>query len=195
MGGHRILVSVVSVLGLLFLNAAASAATVSWDQRPPVVAPGDSFTEVIVLDDTADLAAQLPSGIEALQLEALWDPAALTFVEARPGSGYDGSLGLDVLVNDLVAGRVVVLLDTVIAPDVTDDYELLELDFTLSPSASSALIDWELDLQEETAVFGELGPDPTDVAVSLVPVPPAVLLLGSALLGLVGLRRTGRRSL
>ena len=194
MGRHRILVSVISVLGLLFLSAAAvSAATVNWRQEPPAVLPGDSFTEVIVLDDTADLAAQLPSGIEALTLVSFWDPAALTFLAVRAGSGYDGSLGLDVLFNNTTPGELVVLLDTVVAPSITDGFELLELDFTLSPSADSAIIDWELELQEEF-VFGEIGSDPTDVAVNLVPIPPAFLLLGSALLGLMALRRTGRRA-
>lgn len=177
-------------LGALLIASQASAATVSVIQAETIANVGDPFTLTVHGSDFLD-------GVSAGSISLTWDATAMTAtstlaeVLATAPVGYSDLFGT----SSLVAGQLNVTLATFGAA-LPSAFDFVSIDFVSNTSAVSNIgIAQGLDgLWQD----GNLQPIPasevTYVGATLntappVPVPAAVWLFGSGLIGLVGVAR------
>jgi hypothetical protein len=195
----RSITTVLLALCLLVSGFSASAASIYMNPSSPVVADGASFAIDI-------LASGLPAGTSGGALDITWSTADMTLDyvylattdPADNGGGmYPGAwdpvssffTGIDAIVPGAISGLYVGSL-----AGISGDQPIAQLHFTLGTGVSDAVI----TLAEAAvggmwaATGGVFYPTYTGATVnstSAVPVPAALWLFGSGLIGLAGVAR------
>ena len=172
------------VVGLVFA-AGANAATIQFNPDALTVTAGDPFS--IGIEGTG-----FDQGSAGGSVVVNWDPAILTLVAATATAEWDfPSIGPI----DNVLGTVEITVATFFNTNpLGPDFGIATLDFSaLAPGVSSTMLSMLAISPWFTADVVEYDPQPTylngEVNVSAVPVPPALLLFGSGILGLVSVAR------
>jgi hypothetical protein len=179
MGGAALLVSSSGV---------ALADTVGFNPNTSVVAPGDTFSVDIVGIDFAELAGgviDLGYDGDHVQINDVRIDPYFDFAPDPGGPAIDDptgpdiwpDIGFDVFVNDPAVGDFTIATIDLTASEKIDTSELVILDGSEFFSATAQL--------DPT-----LTPGPA--TISTIPVPAAVWLFGSGLLGLIGLARRNK---
>jgi hypothetical protein len=177
--------------------AVASAETVRLSAPDTTFTNGDQVTVTMLLEDIID--GDIASGIESMEL-ALNYSNTLNLISAVNGSALAGASAP--VINDYVLdannNRVQVVGISSIFPIATiEGGEMLELTFQVVGVASFMTADvnlTDLDINEsEFAIFNPGFDAQMDVKISVVPIPAAIWLMGSALAGLAGFARRRTR--
>jgi hypothetical protein len=197
----------ITVYGLVLLGLSnhAIAVTLSLLPASQTATAGDTVTLDLVIDGLGDFA---PDSLGAFDVDIAYDTTVLTFVGYTlgpflgdvPSEALDFSLGdvsgivniteLSLLEND--AGSCVFCLPPYLDDIQPGSFTLASLDFSvdvLDPGASTIVaIDTVNALSD---AFGTaLTVDSTDYAViNAVPIPAAVWLFGTGIIGLIGFAR------
>lgn len=190
---HSALAIALTCVTFTFGSAAVQAATITVDPLHAAVISGSTFNIKVVGQDFTDFAGGTIGGGFSLS----WDPSILTldaYSLTFPGDQTFGQLG----VVDLTAG-------TLLNADVTSfngttlaDFDIAVLTFTalnvgVSPTdVSIGLFSGGSErIWADSSGFNNTTPNFVDgtVTVNPVPVPAAVWLFGSGLLGLIGVAR------
>ena len=194
----------VAVAAMMFA-AGASASTVSVNPDIIDVSVGTSFGATLVAD-FSDVVGGTSGGGVGLT----WDPTVLTLNEAASGYSADltdvidnqtmtlGDSGLLFSEVDAVAGSLTLSLDLCPLFNPCDSLSL----FNIYDLVFDAVNPGTSPVDVGISIFGDVWwdnilldplPDPTyvgaTVTVGAVPVPPALWLFGSGLIGLVGIAR------
>ena len=188
--------NLIGMVAMLTMGG-ANASTVFVDPSVISVVAGGTFTATISADFTAE------GGATGGGFLLTWDSAVLTLNDAASGASAD--IAADIILgtdDSSVPGSLEFSYSTCFLPPCTAAltlFDVYDLTFDVNPAALGGT---PVDLS--IGVVGDVWfdadtlalPEPTfvgaTVTVSAVPVPPAVWLFGSGLLGLVGVAR--RRS-
>jgi hypothetical protein len=207
----KLINSLVGVGAMLFAAASfASSVTVSPAPAGPIPVGPAAYSAAIVGDFT-----DVPGGTSGGGITLSWDPSILTLDTAASGFSTDI---LNVIIGQIIANSGDAGLASA---SVNQAAGTLTASFTLCPNAfpCAALTSFNMynlvfdavnpgttpvdvglsligDVWYNSDFTAPLTPQPTlggvTVTVSAVPVPPAVWLFGSGLLGLVGVARRRR---
>jgi hypothetical protein len=187
----------VVALSLVLLAGTSQAASISFKGLPKTVGPGESITFEVWLDDfdvaLADIAAfglwigVSPGGtwdLDYIKSETLANPDYLFY----GNSGFFDAVLKDggIFISDVYNIDPALAKGGVKLASLKLDQEFpvcTDISFFLLDSGWSYVIDSELVTDAFAAI---------DASVHVVPLPSAVLLLGSGLIGLLGLRRRMR---
>jgi len=186
---HDAWLKALALLLFAFFSNASHAAVVSLSND--LTGLGDDLvTAVLTITDIGGLG---PVEVEAMDLWIEYDPSLLDYVGARAGSMFDGApVAPDLLVNATVPGMTKTSVTVLIGVPLVEGGELFEADFRIRPDAapgSAARLDLSYLLINEEVEFHLGGIDPSDGVITVVPIPPALWLMGGALLALVGVAR------
>jgi len=187
----QILICLMATFGFLHIGSASAVATLSFDPSNQTVGLGDSVTVDLRISGLGD------DILTAFDLDISFDDSILDFQGFTFGTGLDTfGLGTNIQFDtDFGAGLVNVYeisfdSDVVLGSFQPNDFVLGTFDFgTLSLGTSA--------LNVAAPLFGglvgagalELDMEVVEGSVSVVPVPAAIWLFGSALMGLIGLSR------
>ena len=173
-------------LGALLIAGQASAATVSVLQTGPSNV-GDAFTLTVHGSEFLD-------DVSAGSISLTWDPTAMTAtstlaeVLATAPTGFTDLFGT----SSLVAGQLDVTLAT-FGANMLNPFDFVSIDFVSNTSAQSIvnIAQGPDGLWQDGNLKPIPAADVTYVAATInpVPVPAAVWLFGSGLIGLVGVAR------
>lgn len=176
----------------LLASSVASAAAITLDPSALTVTTGDTFTLTVGATD-------LPVDTLGGSVRLVWDP---TLIELSAGANIGPTIfnaGLDGFSSTMlnVSGSTLDV-DVITLSSPQNPTRLFSVDFTVIGTVS-ANTDISVGAAIDPNAFGwlttTLGDIPMDysattsITVSAVPVPPAVWLFGSGLLGLVGVAR------
>lgn len=165
---------------LVSSSGVALADTVGFNPSPKIVAEGDTFSVDIVGIDFTELSGGVIDlgfdsdhvRIDGVSIDPFFDfapdPGGPAAGDVWPGIGFD------VFVNDPAAG----------------DFTIATIDLTALKDGTSELI--ILDSSEFFSTTAQLDPTLTAGTIGAIPVPAAVWLFGSGLLGLIGIARRGK---
>jgi hypothetical protein len=171
------LLRLIGTAALLFSSSGVALAdTVGFNPSASIVAPGDTFSVDIVGIDFTELSGgviDLGFDSDHVQInEVRIDP----YFDFLPDGGGPAAgdvwpgIGFDVFVNDPAVG----------------DFTIATIDLTALSGTSNLVV---LDSSEFFSTTAQLDPTLTPGTINLVPVPAAVWLFGSGLLGLIGVAR------
>jgi hypothetical protein len=177
-------------LGALLIASQASAATVSVIPAETIANVGDPFTLTVQGSDFLD-------GVSSGSISLTWDPTAMTATSTLADVLATAPVGFTDLfgTSSLVAGQLNVTLATFGAA-LPSTFDFISIDFVANTLAESNVgiaqgpdgLWQDGNLQpipavDVTYVGATLNPPPA------IPVPAAVWLFGSGLIGLVGVAR------
>ena len=191
------LVNTLYGLVLLAASSQVGAVVLSLEPASQIAAPGDNVSLDLVISGLGNLA---PDSLGDFDIDITFESVALTFTSYGLGTSL-GDIGLgeafDFSLGDLGGGtvnlaEVSLLLSDELDALQADSFTLATLDFQVDVLAqgSETLVDistvWALG-----DGFGDpLAVDATNSAViSAVPIPAAVWLFGSGLLGMIEIAR------
>lgn len=192
----QFLVCILTVMGMLHYSA-ASAVTLEVQPSAPVVGLGGSVTIDIVIDGLGNLSA--PS-LGAFDLDLTFDNSLFSFNSATFGDPVLGNQ-LDLFgfgsINGATPGASAVNLFEVSLDFVSDldtlqagSFTLASLVFDASPVNVGLGFFGLTDIVLSDSLGGPLDvSEVTGAHVQVVPVPAALWLFGSGLIGLIGLSR------
>jgi hypothetical protein len=170
----------IAGLSIIFAYTQSFAAMVSVVPTEQTIRIGETASVDIILSDYGDADPELTEA----QFELAFDNSILSFVQgsiwyaADPPDFYQQSPGF-------VYGEILGITQT---PQPTDDFVIATLIFT-----GTAVGESQLDLNQSLSTFIDGTPIQIDAwsngSITVVPVPPAVLMLGSGLIGMLGIRR------
>jgi len=194
----KLLTTAVLAIGLMVGAFTASAAMISMTPSQQTVADGAAFSIFIN-------ASGLPSGTAGGGFSVVWDAADMTLDSvflatpdsadngggAFPGNWdpvADGLSGPGTIGAGSLSGLFVGSFD-----GLSGDQAIAQLNFTLGSGVSNSMISFAYDpfydeWGENTYPYG-FNPDFTGATINPIPVPAALWLFGSGLLGLVGVAR------
>ena len=175
---------------LALVAAPAWAMTISLEPTTQTVAVGDSFDVNLVVSDVGG------EGVGAFWIDVTYDTSILSITDSDVTFGTSLGTGLDV---DAIA-------DTTSFPGIVDLFEVSFLDsttllglqsasFTLATLTFTADGLGTSDLSSDVINVGDAfgytvyGVQTADAKVTATPVPGAIYLLGTGLIGLVGFGR------
>ena len=179
----------------LFSASMANAATVSLSTLTPTVNDGDSFT----LDVSG---TEFATGVSGFNISLTWDAAILQLVDPSLAAltASAASNGFEVAFTaSTTPGQLHFVASTFsLTPPAGPALDLFSLDFTtLAPSPGTIVAsalgttggEWTDALGAQILGIDYATAGTATVAVSAVPVPAAVWLFGSGLIGLAGIAR------
>ena len=193
-------VCLIAVLGFLQLGA-ASAAILSFDPSNQTVGLGDSVSVDLRI---SGLGADILTGFD---LEVSFDDSILSFQSFTVGPGATGldpfgldfglnSYGIDLGFGTAAVGDLSFESDATLQAIQSDSFVLGTLNFdTLSTGTSALTFSYALlagELDPSGLFVTELQAAVQDGSVSVVPVPAAIWLFGTGLIGLVGFSKRGK---
>jgi len=176
-------------LGALLIASQASAATVSVIPAETIANVGDPFTLTVQGSDFLD-------GASEGSISLTWDPTAMTSTSTLADVLVTAPTGFSDLfgTSSLVAGQLNVTLATFGAA-LPSTFDFISIDFVANtqPTVAQPFIVGITQGPDGLWQDGNLQPIPavdvTYVGGTVVPVPAAVWLFGSGLIGLVGVAR------
>lgn len=183
--------NVLAGIALTFCAVAADAAYITVDPMNSTVAPGATFDVAVVGRDFAD-------GTIGGGFTISWDPALLqldSYSLTFAGDQILGQLGVvDNVAGSLSNADVTSIFTVVDVPN----FDIALLTFTSTGVAGTSALDLSIGLFDDgvnervwadATGFFDTTPDFVDGSVNVIPVPAAVWLFGSGLLGLIGVAR------
>ncbi len=173
-------------LGALLIAGQASAATVSVLQTGSSANIGDAFTLTVHGSDFLD-------DVSAGSISLTWDPTAMTATSTLADVLATNTTLTDIFgVSFLVPGELMVTLAT-FGANLLNPFDFVSIDFVSNTSAQSIvnIAQGDNGLWQDGNLQPIPAADVTYVAATVnpVPVPAAVWLFGSGLIGLVGVAR------
>ena len=198
---YKSMTTAVLAIGLLASGYTASAALISMTPSPQIVPDGGSFSvDIMATDlpaDTAGGALDISWVAADMTLDSIW----LATIDAADNGGgsflgpWDSTLGglsgVDLTGPGSILGLYVGTFDSVIS----GDQPIARLNFTLSSGVSNSMISMDAAAQGGTwssftvGDFTNTYEGATINPVNPVPVPAALWLFGSGLIGLAGVAR------
>ena len=201
---RRFLIVIYALILLVLANHTA-AVTLSLQPVSQTAMPGDTVTLDLVIDGLGDFA---PDSLGAFDIDIAYDTSVLTFIDYTLGPGLgalltealDFSLGdsggtvniaeLSLLENDDVSSYFCI-------PPYLDEiqpgsFTLASLDFTvdvLDPGASTIVAIDTVNALGDGFGHALTVESTTDAVISAIPVPAAIWLFGSGLIGFIALAR------
>lgn len=206
---RRLLITVYALILAVLANHAV-AVTLSLQPASQTAMPGDTVTLNLVIDGLGDFA---PDSLAAFDIDIAYDTSVLTFVDytlgpglgALPTEAVDFSLGdsggtvniaeLSLLENDDVS--CFFCLPPYLDGIQPGSFTLASLDFTvdvLDPGASTIVAINTVNALGDGFGAALTVESTTDAVINAVPVPAAVWLFGSGLIGLIGITRRKKRN-
>lgn len=186
--------ALIGAVSVLAVAGGANAATVSLTPSVTNVSLGDSFTLTV---QGTDFATDVSAGSITVQ----WDSTAMTLTSTLADITTSAAINgfpVDFGVSSLVPGQLDATYSTfgVVAGPT---FDFIELNFVAIPPPSATTLDilagafgdWQDGAGVSITPVTYVG---ASVNVSSVPVPAAVWLFGSGLLGMVGVARRRVRS-
>ena len=176
-------------LGALLIASQVNAETISLTPSTQTVNAGDAFSLTV---QGTDFFNDVSSG----GVELSWDPALLTMTSTTAdisASLASNGFPIDFGVNTVISGSSVAVggtFGTVFGPT----FDFVTFNFTANSSApinifNSAFGDWQDGQFPQAQSIPDVTFVGAQVNVNPVPVPAAVWLFGSGLIGLVGIAR------
>lgn len=188
----KYLIKIIFTISILF-SGHLSAATITWDSPTTNVNTNDIFTVNVVGNNFL-------SNVNGGGVNILWDPTILNVLSISINEtvwdfgGFGISTGTIDNQNGTVDGIMVNTLSNVIG-----SFDIASIQFQAVGLGTSTLALTEYVLNPWASGGSRINPDFVDASVSVetlitaVPVPAAVWLFGSGLIGLVGLVGLARR--
>lgn len=176
----------IMAIFLLLFSGCVSAATIGWDTAPASINVGDSFSLNI-------LGSGFISNVDGGGVNFSYDSSILNVTSVSiDGSVWDfGSAGISTGVIDNGAGTVDGIMVNTFS-DVIGSFDVATIQFLAIGSGTSALNLAEYALNPWASGGSLINPIMAGSSLTVlqsVPVPAAVWLFGSGLLGLIGLAR------
>jgi hypothetical protein len=176
------------IAGLTLLCGQASAATIGWETAPETI----NVSDTIFLDI---IGSDFGSNVDGGGVNFAYDSSVLsvTSVSINEAVWDFGATGISTGAIDNVAGTVDGIMVNTFA-NVSGSFTVATIEFLAIGVGTSDLILSELGLNPWASGGSAINPTMasgslTVIESSLVPVPAAVWLFGSGLLGLVGMAR------
>ena len=167
----------VGAVALFFSSGLALADTVGFNPSPSIVAPSETFNvDIVGIGFTELSGGVIDLGFDSTNVQinsVTIDP----FFDFLPDGGGPA-------VGDIWSG---IAFDVFANAPATGDFTIATINLTAIGSAASSLT--ILPTSAFFSTTAQLAPILTDGSISAVPVPAAVWLFGSGLLGLIGIAR------